>query len=131
MATTIDQPLRDLLARLSEIARVHDELEDSECAEHMTDAVFNGFVKKQPDYVLPHEFGLYSAEANSEVRAALERFIAEANSKAESLDFGSRLSAFQNVDVTVGDEQFCYNDFFRYMPPEQFDANGNALADDQ
>ncbi len=131
MATPIDEPLRDLLTRLGKIACAHEELEDSECEERMTDAVFDGFIKRQPEFVLPQEFGMYSAAGNADVRTALEHFITLANSKARSLDFPSRLAALQNLDVTVGDEQFCYNDFFRYTPPDQFDTEGNPLADDQ
>ena len=131
MPTPIDEPLRDLLTRLSEIACVNEELEDSEVAERMTDAVFHGFVRRQPDFELPQEFGMYSSTANADVRAALEQFITVANSNGESLDFHSRLAAFQNLDVTVGDAQFCYNDYFRHTPPNSFDAEGNPLPDGQ
>ena len=57
-------------------------------------------------------------------------FLAEAKVAAatEGLDtFHKRLAAFQNLAVTVGPQQMCYNDFFGWANPERYDEAGNVL----
>ncbi len=119
--------LRELLTDLASVAEQHGELNDSDVEETMTQAVFDGFLKPVPRYSLPDSFGMYSAEGNALVRAALARYIERATPLAagQGLGFHERLSAFQNRECTVGPAQLGFNDFFHYMPPQRYDDLGN------
>ena len=121
----MEELLRELLADLASIGDSHDEINDAE--EPMTECVFEGFLKPTADFTLPVDFGMGTAEGDTLVRAALARFIERAAPLADQLglNFQDRLAAFQNLECTYGPSELCYNDFFRYTPPEQFDTLGN------
>ena len=98
----MEDVLLDLLHRLEAIGDEHNELFDSEVREALDDAVFFGFIKPQPEFVLPEEFALFSAEGNRRVWKTLAWFLPLARQAAErvGLDtFHKRLAAFQNLAV--------------------------------
>ena len=125
----MEQALLELLGRLEAIEAQHAGagLGDTNVRDHMGDAVFRGFIKPEPGFVLTDEYGLGTAEANRLVKEALADFIAGARAAAarEGLDsFHKRLAAFQNHDVrTVHTSDF--NDYFGWSDPKWFDEAGN------
>lgn len=91
----------------------------------------NGFVRAMEGYALADHFGMYAAEANLAVRAALGEYIAGATARASEIglvDFHKRLAAFQNAGVKSLDEGNYYDDFFGYSAPEAFDSAGNVVS---
>ncbi len=122
----MEELLRELLADLAAIGERHEEINDAE--ELMTDCIFDGFLKPAPGFTLPVAFGMATADGDALVRAALARFIERGTPLAErlGLNFHDRLAAFQGMGGTYGPSDLCYNDFFRYTPPQQFDALGNT-----
>jgi hypothetical protein len=53
---------------------------------------------------------------------------ATAAAAAEGLDtFHKRLAAFQNLEVTVGPDHVCYNDFFGWADPQRYDESGKVI----
>jgi hypothetical protein len=126
----MEQALAELLKRLMAVEDAHDELGDTEVRERLDDAVHHGFLIPTPGYQLPNDFAMYSSEGNQAVRSAFVWFLpaATAAAAAEGLDtFHKRLAAFQNLDVTVGPERVCYNDYFGWADPERYDASGNVI----
>ena len=98
----MDKLLLELLETLEEIGRSHEEIFDTVCREEMGNAVFQLFIKPSPNYDLPDDFGLFSADANQRVKTALRQYSASASELATKLgiaDFHARWAAFQNGDV--------------------------------
>lgn len=129
----MEKVLTELLRRLVAIAQVHGEMEDTEVRERLDDAVHHGFLIATPDYRLPEAFAMYSPEGDRTVHDALAWFLpaAIAAAAAEGLDtFHKRLAAFQNLNVTVGPQRVCYNDFFGWANPERYDESGNLIPRD-
>jgi len=125
----MDDLLRDLLNRLSQIGESHEEIYDTECREQMGNPIINSFIRPLDDFELPIEFGLNSPEANSQVREALAIYIARANVMADELrlrSFHERLSAFQNGDVKSNRGDY-FDDLFGWADPKDFDAEGNVI----
>lgn len=126
----MEELLRQLLNRLEEIGRDHEELYDTDCREQMSDAVMSSFVRATNDLALPDTFGLYTAGANTAVREALSAYIDLARSKATDLGlhgFHDRLAAFQNQQVTSDEQGNFYDDYFGYSDPKNFDESGNVI----
>ncbi len=120
--------LRNLLNALDLIGRTSPEIYDSVCREHMGDVVFNLFLKPTPEYTMSDDFGLWSAEGNLAVKLALERYIASARALAPEMGlstFRERLEAFQYESVCSDLEGNYHDDFFGWMDPEAFDAEGS------
>jgi hypothetical protein len=79
---------------------------------------------------LPDTFDMDSPEGDQAVREVWEWFLTAARGAAatEGLDtFHKRLAAFQNLNVTVGPQQLCYNDFFGWADPKRYDEFGNVI----
>lgn len=126
----MEEVLAELLRRLAAIEDAHAEVGDTEVRERLDDAVHNGFLIPTPGYQLPDEFAMYSPEGDSAVQDALAWFLqaATAAAAAEGLDtFHKRLAAFQNLEVTVGPDQVCYNDFFGWADPQRYDTSGKVI----
>ena len=126
----MEKVLAELLRRLAAIEDAHPEVGDTEVGERLDDAVHHGFLIPTPGYRLPDEFAMYSPEGDRAVRDALAWFLpaAVAAAAAEGLDtFHKRLPAFQNLEVTVGPERVCYNDFFGWADPTRYDESGNVI----
>lgn len=126
----MDQVLTELLKRLMTLEESHGEISDTEVRERLDDAVHHGFLIPTPGYQLPDKFAMYSPEGDRAVRDALAWFLpaASAAALAEGLStFHERLEAFQNLDVTVGPQQVCYNDFFGWADPKRYDESGGVI----
>jgi len=123
------ETLFELLKRLETIGDAHEELYDSEVREQMGDAIVAAFIRPVDGYVLPTDFGLYSPEANAEVRSAIGDYVAKANPLAIKLGlsrFHERLAAFQDDSVQVNLHRD-YEDFFGHMPAEGYDEEGCVI----
>lgn len=118
----MEELLQALLDDLDQIMDEHEDVGDTEVAIQMTKAVHKGFISLRPDFVLPREFQMYTAQGNRRVRSALQRFLKRAAKVAEveRLDTPeARLVAFQNLDIE-SEGGSCYNDYFSYYehPPD-------------
>src|SRR5262245_6309686 len=119
--------LRQLLERIEGIGEGNKELFDSDVRHNLCDAIFTGFVKQNREYRMA-PFGMFTAEGEAAVRAALDEYIDKADQRAVELNllsFHDRLAAFQNpaVRTAKGND---YDEFFGHLPPEAFDASGNV-----
>jgi hypothetical protein len=126
----MEKVLAELLERLVVIVQAHAEVEGEAVEERLDDAVHHGFLIPTPGYRLPATFDMDSPEGDRAVREVLEWFLpaATAVAAAQGLDtFHKRLAAFQNLEVTVGPQQMCYNDFFGWANPEHYDERGNLI----
>lgn len=118
MDPTLRHELRTLLASLLAVAREHPEIFDTDVRERMFEAVYHGFLKPQADFVLPSSFGMFSDEANQQVKEALGLYIQNAGARAEEIgmvDPNERLAAFQDDEVEVEDMEegtLAPDDFF-------------------
>lgn len=125
----LEDVLRKLLFRLEQVGENHEEIYDTECRDRMSNAIFDGYVRRLDGFTLPSEFGLYALDANEAVREALGAYIAEANEKATALQLSSfheRLSALQNGEVkSIGGNYF--DDFFGYLHPDAFNEEGECV----
>jgi hypothetical protein len=98
----------------------------------MSLAVFFGFIKPKPGYILPDEYGM-SEDDNREIKASLAAYIEGARLLAPKLGidtFHKRLAAFQNDEVkTQGGGQGWndYEEFVGWSDPKQFDEDGNVI----
>ena len=124
----MEELLRELIADLASIAEQHQEINDTPVEESMSEAIFNGYLKPAIDCKLPTTFGMCSSAGDARVADALNRFLGRARILADNagLTFQDRLAAFQNRDVTFGNAQFGYNDFFRSRSPKHYDEFGNS-----
>ncbi len=126
----MEKLLAEFLERLVAIAQTHPEIEGEAVEERFDAAVHHGFLIPTPGYRLPDTFDMDSPEGDQAVRVVWEWFLSAATTAAssEGLDtFHKRLAAFQNLDVTVGPEQMCYNDFFGWTNPARYDESGNVI----
>jgi hypothetical protein len=126
----MEQLLLELLYRLEAIGERDESLFDTVVRDKMGEAVFFGFIKPRPGYVLPDEFGM-EGDDNRLIRAALQTYIDDARALAPIVGvdtFHKRLATFQNLAVRTA-EPHCndYNDFFGWSPPGAFDAEGNVI----
>lgn len=113
----MEEILKKLLDDLALVAEENEEIFDTDVREQMFDAVYYGFIKPKSDFKLPAKFGMFTDAGNRQVKAALSDFIIRAAEKADELGLtaGERLAAFQNDEVTGGDEEFTSDDFFGYL----------------
>ena len=93
--------LKRLLDRLDAIGVEHEELFDSDVRQRMSNAVLDGFVRNRQKYNVPHDFGMFSTEANAAVMGAIAEFIVTAKRTADELQiksFGCNpLAAFRDT----------------------------------
>lgn len=121
--------LRQLLDSLDLVGITNEEIYDSECRELMSAPIFHMFLKPDPNYAMPSNFGLYDDDANERVGTALSHYIRSANELAPNSKAGTfhtRLSAFQNGDVVSSIEKNYFDDFFGWANPKHFDEDGNV-----
>lgn len=115
---TMKKLLQALLDDMSAIAEQHGEVFDTDVKEQMGQAIDHEFIAPLKDYVLPDEFGMFEAEGNAAVKAALAKFIAAAEATARKqglLTRNERLAAFQDIDVRTTDGEYAYDDFFGHV----------------
>ena len=108
--------LKVLLNALDKIDEDAPEIMDTEVRERIRVAVENALLRPVAGYELPDEFGMFSPEAEKQVRAALVKFIEAARVESAGLvTFAERLRAFQDGEVESRngndyDEYFGYDD---------------------
>ena len=112
-----DREMKSLLNALDRVIEKHEEVGDTAVREAMFAAVFDGFLKPQPGYLLPPEFGMFSKAGNAAVHKILARFIEQAEAAARQDNLMTpqqRLDAFQGEvesnDGNGADEYFGYCD---------------------
>ena len=129
----MDALLLELLCRLERLGEAHGELYDSEAREEMGGIVMEGFVRRNPGFVMPDRLGMLSEPADLELRRALASYIEAANKLADEIglsSFHTRLAAFQNRAVRTNTAVAVdYEDLFGHTPPEWYDEAGNVLWD--
>lgn len=126
----MEQILQALLDRLADIGERHAEIFDSEVRERMSDTILSRFVRQEREHPLPHDFGMYSDDANEAVRRVLSEYIEAANDAAVDLGitgFRARLEALQDTRVRTK-RTYDYEDFFGHIDPELFDDNGRLIS---
>jgi hypothetical protein len=124
----VEQLLLELLYRLEVIGDRDESLYDTVVREKMGDAIFFGFVKPQPDYELPDDYGMPDAE-NGDIKTALAEYINGMHTLAQATGittFHGRLKAFQNSSVRTAKQKNDFDDFFGWSNPEFFDDDGNV-----
>ncbi len=129
MENAMEELLLKLLVRLESIEKEHEEITDTVCRDAMRKTVFLSFLRPEPDYQFPDDYGLYDAEANLAVKAAIVDYVTAVQALAPSLgitNFQQRLAAFQNVSVYTEDGT-TYDEFFGYQVPSRYDLDGNWL----
>ena len=97
----------------------------------MLDPIFHLFILPDPDYAITDDFGLTSPDANASVKSALLSYCAAANTLAVELGisaFHDRLAAFQNGDLASDIEQNYHDDFFGWINPDNFRADGKVVG---
>jgi hypothetical protein len=125
----LEQILLELLTSLEAVGERDESLFDTVVRERMGDPIFYGFIKPEPGYVLPDDYGMPEQE-NRHIKAALGAYIEAARSLAEKLGLGTfheRLAAFQNLAIRT-EQKNDYDDFFGWMNPESFDELGNVRS---
>ncbi len=130
---TMESLLLELLRRLARLGDSHEELYDSEARDQIGGLVMDGFVRKNPEFIMPERLGMLSEEADSELRQTLSEYIEAANRLAEEIglsSFHARLAAFQNRAVRTNPTiDVDYEELFGHTPPEWYDEAGNVLWD--
>src|SRR5262249_12243174 len=105
-----------------------ESLYDAVVREKMGNAVFFGFVKPRPDFVLPDDYGM-PEEENRAIRVALGAYIKGARTLAPTAGlntFHKRLAAFQNSAVRTAGGKNDYEGLFGWSNPELFEEAGNV-----
>lgn len=126
---TMDELLRELLEQLEEIGHFDQSLFDSAVRQSLGDAVFEGFALMIPDYVPPASFGMTNAEAETQVRRAIQNYLGSVRSMAAERGlrtFHARLAAIQNRSIKT-DENRDFEDYLGYTDPACFDEKGDLI----
>lgn len=125
----MNELLLELLYRLEAIGDRDESLYDTVVREKMGDAVFSGFIRSEPKYVLPDDYGM-NEDDNRAIKSALKAYIDGALKLAPTIGldtFHTRLNAFQNSDVCTEKQKNYFDDFFGWSNPELFDEAGNVV----
>jgi hypothetical protein len=113
--TILADALRDLMEALEVIGQGHEELYDTEVRERMSDAVRRAFLKPEPGFTIPGEFGMFDDASNAAIGRAIAAYVAKANARAAEIGLlnpSDRLDAFQDAAVcTRGESQYPDNFF--------------------
>jgi hypothetical protein len=82
LEAAMEDLLFQLLTRLEAIGQDHEELSDTESREAMRRVVFKGFLKPDPSFSMPTDFGLEDDESNQAIGDAIARYIQAASIRA-------------------------------------------------
>ncbi|MCC9603340.1 hypothetical protein LOC67_22550 [Stieleria sp. JC731] len=129
----MDELLRKLLDELDSIGQSNEEIYDSECRDKIGDPILYRFLRPDPQYYVPDDFGLRTEDANLRAKAALIAYTDDARKTAGDLGlntFHARLEAFQNGDVASTVENNYFDDFFGWIDPDRFDDSGKSIQRD-
>jgi hypothetical protein len=67
--------LQVLLEELEAVGAKYEEIYDTEVRVNMFEAVARSFMKPEPGYILPQDYGMYQEEGNVAIRKALENIL--------------------------------------------------------
>ena len=124
----MDELLSELMNRLELIGDRDESLYDSEVREAMGAPVFFLFIKPEPGYLTPDEYGM-SDDDNRLIKAALLEYIERASNLSSAIGlktFHQRLAAFQNGEIRSQGKNY-FDDFFGWMNPAHFDEDGKVI----
>src|SRR5262249_2078278 len=127
-AARMEQLLLDLLYQLEAVGDRDESLYDTVVRQKMRNAVFFGFIKPRPGFVLPDDYGTPEAE-NRAIRVALEAYIDGARALATTMGldtFHKRLAAFQISAIQTAEQKNDYEEFVGWSDPALFDEAGNV-----
>lgn len=123
--------LRNLLDELESISERHAVHFDNEVRKRVGKAVLDGFVRYREKYAVPDDFGMPSAPANVEVKAALQAYMAAANATAMKgrglAYFHERLAAAQDPHVRTSRGNG-YTEYLGHTPPELYNRRGELIT---
>ena len=121
---SIKKPLLQLLNEFDRIAQTYEEIGDTDVREQIRDALNDGYVTPKDGFKLPETFGMFEAEGNAQVGAALRQFLAAANKIAaqrKNLQTAKgRLRSIQDENVT-SDAGTLYDEYWGYVDEDEFD----------
>ena len=126
---TMNEILLRLLDSLENIGHEFEELGDSDVRQLIGDAVMDGYIRTNPDFILPLEYGMYSTRGNEAVRATLGCFIEAAKREAAQsglTGFRDRLASVQNRAVQTRTHRD-YEDYWGHTPTSLYDDAGNVI----
>jgi hypothetical protein len=107
----MEKLLLALLSRVEAVGDRNESLYDSVVRQRMGDAIFYGFFKAEPGFVLLDQFNHRMSEADNRlVRDAITEFIEGARALATSAGLGTfheRLAAFQNREFKKTTPRTC------------------------
>jgi hypothetical protein len=114
------KPLKALLNAMDKIVEEFEEVSDTDVRLQMREAIHKSLLEPQKGYVLPDEFGMFTAQGNKKVKAALAKFIEAAKieiKQAKLTTPKARMAAFQDIEVesregATYDEYFGYDDTY-------------------
>jgi hypothetical protein len=118
--------LKQLINALDKVFEQHEEVGDTAVRQFMYGAVHESFIVPQVGYELPDEFGMFSAEGNRKVCAALRKFLTHPEVVAAATGLKTaqeRLDAFQDVEVDSS-EGNTYDEYFGYFDCNRFSLGG-------
>jgi hypothetical protein len=125
----MEEILKRLLARLEEIGSTNEELYDSDVRQQIRNAIMDGFVRGQPNYAIPDDFKMFTAQANLAVKDAVVEYISAASQMATVYGlarFHERLTALQDHRVRTSTGQD-YEEFIGHSNSEQYDEAGHVI----
>ena len=102
----IKKALKQVLTALDKIFAKHDELGDTDVREQIYRVIYRGFIQPERGYSLPDKFGMFSDSGNSQVRAALQRFLLHPEVVAASKALKTpedRFAAFQDDEAETSE----------------------------
>ena len=121
---SIKKPLLQLLNEFDRIAQTYEEIGDTDVREQIRVALNDGYVTPKDGFELPETFGMFEAEGNAQVGAALRQFLAAANKIAaqrKNLQTAKgRLRSIQDENVT-SDAGTLYDEYWGYVDEDEFD----------
>jgi hypothetical protein len=107
--------LTQLLLALDRIQDEHGEVCDTVVRDVLRRVITEAFILPKASFVMPTAFGLFSADGNAKVGAALEHFLScsEVQTTRATLTPEQRLAAFEDADVRT-DKGNTYDCFFSH-----------------
>jgi hypothetical protein len=126
---TVQSCLLALLEELEAIGEGHPELYDSEVRQRLSGILLNGFARMTAGYTPPPHYGMFTAEADGRVGAAMLSFLTHARLAAADsgfTTFQARLRAVQDPTIRTDTGRYC-DDFFGSANADCFSEDGTLL----
>jgi hypothetical protein len=119
-----------LLALMRRLESIEAKYGDLPPREFLGTVIFRSFIRPEPGYALPDDYGLDSPEANKAVRYALQAFINTARQQAPKegfITFQQRQRAIQDLEVYT-EQGNSMDDFFGNLVPSLYTETGGKLG---